>query len=141
MAKKKVFVSFDYEKDKQYYFLMTAWDANPNFEFSFSDYTSKEIKSDKIPVIKANLTKKINEATYTLVIIGEEANKKLIDSAEIGFKNWQNFEIAQSKKNYNKLVGVKIDSSYETPDELYNSGATWAYSFRQDLIIEALNKV
>ena len=46
MAKKKVFVSFDYEKDKQYYFLLKAWDANSDFDFSFSDYTSKEIKSD-----------------------------------------------------------------------------------------------
>jgi len=54
MAKKKVFVSFDYEKDRNYYFLMKAWDANTDFEFSFSDYTSKEIKSDSIPVIKAN---------------------------------------------------------------------------------------
>ena len=56
MAKKKVFVSFDYEKDKQYYYLLKAWDANSNFEFSFSDYTSREIQSDSIPVVKANLT-------------------------------------------------------------------------------------
>ena len=140
MAKKKVFISFDYEKDKQYYYLLKAWDANSDFEFSFSDYTSKEIKSDSIPVIKANLTKKINEATYTLVIVGEEANKKHKDSAEIGYKNWQNFEIAKSKNNKNKLVGVKISSSYESPDELLNSGATWALSFKQDSIIDALSK-
>jgi hypothetical protein len=140
MAKKKVFVSFDYENDKRYYFLMKAWDANSDFEFSFSDYTSKEIKSDIISVIKANLTKKINEATYTLVIIGAEANKEHKDSAEIGYKNWQNFEIAKSKINKNKLVGVKIDSSYESPDEILNSGASWAFSFKQDSIIEALNK-
>lgn len=139
MAKKKVFVSFDYEKDKQYYYLLKAWDANTDFEFSFSDYTSKEIKSDSIPVIKANLTKKINEATYTLVIVGAEANKKHKDSSEIGYKNWQNFEIAKSKLNGNKLVGVKIDSSYESPDELLGAGATWAYSFTQKAIIDALN--
>jgi len=140
MAKKKGFVSFDYENDKRYYFLMKAWDANSDFEFSFSDYTSKEIKSDSIPVIKANLTKKINEATYTLVIIGAEANKRHKDSAEIGYKNWQNFEVAKSKMNYNKLVGVKIDRSYEPPEELLNSGASWAYSFTQAAIIDALNK-
>jgi len=139
MAKKKVFVSFDYENDKQYYFLMQAWDANPDFEFSFSDYSSKEIKSDSISVIKTNLTKKINEANYTLVIIGAEANKKHKDSIEIGYTNWQNFEIAQSKKNNNKLVGIKIDSSYYSPDELLDSGASWAFSFKQNSIIEALN--
>ena len=138
MAKKKVFVSFDYKKDKNYYFLLKAWDANSDFEFSFSDYTSKEIKSDSIPVIKANLTKKINEATYTLVIVSEDANKQHEDHKEIGYKNWQNFEIAKSKQNKNKLVGVKIDKSYTSPDELLNSGASWALSFTQDAIIEAL---
>jgi hypothetical protein len=140
MAKKKVFVSFDYEKDKHYYFLLKAWDANPDFEFSFSDYTSKEIQSDSVPVIKANLTKKIKEATYTLIIVGADANKGHKDAAEIGYKNWQNFEIAQSKANYNKLVGVKTDRSNELPDELLNAGASWALSFNQDAIIDALNK-
>ncbi len=33
--KKKVFVSFDYDNDKQYKFLLQAWDANPNFNFVF----------------------------------------------------------------------------------------------------------
>jgi hypothetical protein len=140
MAKKKVFVSFDYEKDKNYYFLLKAWDANSDFDFSFSDYTSKEIQSDSIPIIKANLTKKIKEATYTLVIVGSEANRRHKDATEIGYKNWQNFEVAQSKVNGNKLVGVKIDRTYESPDELLNAGASWALSFSQNAIIDALNK-
>jgi len=75
-----------------------------------------------------------------LVIIGAEANKKHKDSIEIGYKNWQNFEIAKSKINKNKLIGVKIDSSYESPDEILNANASWAFSFKQDSIIEALNK-
>lgn len=140
MAKKKVFVSFDYEKDKHYYFLLKAWDANSDFEFSFSDYSSKEIQSDNISVIKANLTKKINEATYTLIIIGSEANKQHKDSVVIGYKNWQNFEIAQSKANCNKLVGVKIERTFESPEDLLNAGASWAFSFSQASIIDALNK-
>lgn len=80
------------------YYLLKAWDANSNFEFSFSDYTSREIQSDSIPVVKANLTKKIKEATYTLVIVGEDANKLHKDHKEIGYRNWQNFEIAKSKE-------------------------------------------
>lgn len=139
MAKKRVFVSFDYEIDRQYYYLLKAWDANPNFEFAFSDYTSKEIKSDSISVVKANLTRKINEASYTLVIVGQEANKLHKDYKEIGYRNWQNFEIARSKQHGNKLVGVKIDKSYSSPEELFNSGASWAQSFIQDSIIKALS--
>jgi hypothetical protein len=140
MAKKKVFVSFDYENDKHYKFLLQAWDANPNFDFLFSDLSSQEINSWDISVIKQQLSKKINEATYTLVIVGEEANKKHKDSAKIGYTNWINYEVAKSKDHKNKLVGVKIDKSYASPDELLGAGASWAMSFTQDAIIKALDE-
>lgn len=139
MAKKRVFISFDYEDDRHYKNLLEAWDANSNFEFTFSDLTPSEIQSWRIDRIKAALTRKINQATYTLVIVGKNANKKHRDSAEIGYKNWINFEIAKSKENKNKLVGVKIKKSYDSPEELLGSGATWALSFTQDAIIKALN--
>ena len=138
MAKKKVFVSFDYENDKHYKFLLQAWDANPNFDFSFSDLSSQEINSWSISRIKAALTAKINQATYTLVIVGAEANKKHKDSYEIGYKNWLNFEVARSKQNGNKLVGVKINSNYSSPEELLGSGASWANSFSESAILNAL---
>lgn len=140
MAKKKVFVSFDYENDKTYKFLLEAWDANPDFDFYFSDLSSKEINSMSVDRVKAALTTKINKATYTLVIVGKEANKKHKDSKEIGYTNWLNFEIAKSKANKNKLVGVKIDKSYDSPEELLGAGASWAMSFTQESIINALNK-
>ena len=35
MAKKKVFVSFDFDHDKHYKYLLEAWDANPDFDFVF----------------------------------------------------------------------------------------------------------
>ena len=62
MAKKKVFVSFDYENDKQYKFLLQAWDANTQFEFSFADRSSKEINSNNVAQVKAGLTLRINSA-------------------------------------------------------------------------------
>lgn len=140
MAKKKVFVSFDYENDRHYKFLLDAWDANKNLNFVFNDCSSDEIHSNSISVVKAGLTRKINNTTYTLVIIGKEANKKHKDSEEIGYKNWLNFEIARSKENGNKLVAVKIDKSYESPDEIMSSDAKWAMSFNQEAIIKSLNE-
>lgn len=56
--KKKVFVSFDFENDKQYKYLLEAWDANDDFDFVFSDKTPTEINSDNIGRIKAGLTAK-----------------------------------------------------------------------------------
>jgi hypothetical protein len=139
MAKKKVFVSFDYENDKHYKFLLEAWDANPYFDFYFSDLSSQEINSWDIPTIKSALTRRINQATYTLVIVGKYANTQHKDYKEIGYKNWLNFEIARSKANKNKLVAIKIDKEYTSPDELLNSGASWAMSFTKDAIVKALN--
>jgi hypothetical protein len=139
MAKKKVFVSFDYENDKHYKFLLEDWDANPDFDFYFSDLSSQEINSWDIPTIKSALTRRINQATYTLVIVGKYANTQHKDYKEIGYKNWLNFEIARSKANKNKLVAIKIDKEYTSPDELLNSGASWAMSFTKDAIVKALN--
>lgn len=140
MAKKTVFVSFDYDEDKSYYYLMKAWDANSNFDFVFSDYTSKEIDSDDVATVKRALSRKIGEATYTLVIIGKDANKKHEDSKEIGYINWQNYEVAKSVERGNKLVGVKIKSTYSAPKEMIGVGASWASSFTQEKIIAALNE-
>lgn len=140
MAKKKVCVSFDFENDRHYKYLMEAWDANPDFEFNFADLTPSEIQSNDISRIKAVLTTKINSATYTLVVIGKEANKQHKDHEKIGYRNWINFEVARSKDNKNKLVGVKIDSTYDSPEELLNSGAKWAMSFTQANILKALKE-
>lgn len=140
MAKKKVFVSFDFTNDKLYKYLLNAWDANKNMDFLFKDCSSDEIHSNSVSVIKAGLTKRINTTTYTLVIVGEEANKQHKDHISIGYKNWINFEVAKSKANGNKLVAVKLDKSFESPEELLNSGAKWAIGFSQASIIKALNE-
>lgn len=140
MAKKKVFVSFDYENDKHYKFLLQAWDANPEFDFFFSDYSSAEINSNSVSVVKQALSRKINEANYTLVIIGAEANKQHSDHKEIGYKNWLNYEVAKSKEHGNKLAGIKIDKAYTSPEELLGAGASFAMSFTQAAIIKALNE-
>ncbi len=140
MAKRKAFISFDWDNDKRYKFLLEAWDANPLFEFVFRDVTPDEIDSSNIGRIKAALTTKINSATYTLVIIGKEANKLHKDYKLIGFRNWINFEVHQSKLNRNKIAAIKLDKSYESPEELIGVGASWAYSFEQQPILDALAK-
>ena len=141
MAKRKVFVSFDFEHDKYYKYLLEAWDANPDFEFSFADKTPDEINSYNIGVIKAGLTLKIKEANYTLVIIGEYANTRHKDASLIGEINWINWEIKKSIGEGNKLVAIKIDKSYESPNAILGQDASWALSFTQDAIIKALSEV
>lgn len=118
MRKKKVFVSFDYDNDKQYKYLLQAWDANPNFDFVFEDKTPGEIDTKGIGRVKAGLTRQINEATHTLFICGKHANQQHQDRNAIGFTNWINFEAHQSIQSGNYLAVVKLDGSCAVPNEL-----------------------
>jgi len=136
---KKIFISFDYDNDKLYKFLLTALSAHQGFAVSFEDLSSREINSSTISVVRAGLTAKINQADYTLVIIGKYANALHKDSVLIGYRNWINFEIAKSKAIGNKLIAVKLDSSYESPEEIYGAGATWAMSYSVEAIVKAID--
>lgn len=133
-----VFVSFDYENDRRYKFLLEAWHAHPRFQFVFQDETPREIDSTNVGRIKAALTTKIQGATHTLVIVGQFANAPHVNRALIGYRNWINFEIAQSKANRNKIVAVKLDRAYESPEELTGANASWAMAFTEEAIVRAL---
>jgi hypothetical protein len=133
-----VFVSFDWDHDRRYKFLLEAWNMNPNFQLVFSDASSGEIDTNNIGRIKGALTAKINTATHTLVIVGQYANSPHSKRNLIGHTNWINFEIAQSKAARNTIVAVKLDRSYTSPDELTGAGANWAMAFNEEAILRAL---
>ena len=109
-------------------------------EFVFDACSSGEVQSWNISVVKGALTTKIKACSYMLVIIGSEANKLHKDYQAIGYRNWQNFEIARAKAAGVKLVAVKLDYTFDSPEQLYGAGAAWAYGFQQDKIIKALNE-
>lgn len=139
MNKKTVFVSFDYDNDRNYKYLLQAWDANPEFDFVFEDKTPGEINTNEISVIKAGLTRKINEATYTLFIVGKHANQVHPDRDEIGFVNWMNFEANKSIQSANNLAVVKIESGNTVPNELVGSGYKFVSGFSEVNVINVLN--
>lgn len=133
-----MFVSFDYENDKHYKYLLEAWDANPEFGFVFADQTPDEIDTNNVGRIKAALTVRINGATHTLVLVGKYANSLHPKRHLIGSRNWINFEIAQSKAARNLIVAIKLDRANESPEELVGAGASWAMAFTQEAILRAL---
>ena len=87
------------------------------------------------------MSQKINQADITLVIIGKHSNDLHEDSKLIGYRNWQNYEIAKSVEHGNKLVAVKIDRSYDSPEELLGQGASFAMSFTEQSITKALENI
>jgi hypothetical protein len=139
MSKKPVFVSFDYDNDRNYKNLLRAWDANPGFDFVFEDKTPGEINTNDVSRIKAGLTQKINEATYTLFIVGKHANQSHPNRNEIGFVNWVNFEANKSIQSGNKLAVVKIESANSVPNELVGSGYKFVSGFSETNVMNVLN--
>ena len=135
-----VFISFDYDRDRRYRYLLSALNQNRRSDLTFTDGTPREIQTDSISRVKAVLTTRINQATHTLVIVGQDANRLHTDHQEIGQRNWQHWEITQSAQAGNKFVGVKIDRNFDSPTPLLGQGAKWAMSFTVESIIAALEE-
>jgi len=138
MTKTPIFVSFDFENDRSYKYTLNMWAANTNIDFTFDDRSSGEIQSSSVSVVKNVLSRKINEADAVLVIVGAEANKAHRDRLEIGYKNWQNYEVAKAKNLGKRLIAVQLNSQYIYPEELVNANATRVHSFTQEAIIRSI---
>lgn len=130
MAKKKIFISYDYDNDKSYKNLLKAWDANGTFDFSFHDHSADvSINSTDASVIKRAISAKINSATYFLCIVGTKTHNS----------SWVEWEIDKAVELNKKIVAVKISSTNTTPAGLYGVGASWAMSFTEAAIKKAIN--
>ncbi len=140
MTKKKVFISFDYDHDRQYRYLLKALIANPRSDIDFEDVTPEEIQSSDVSRIKAALTRSIRDSTHTLVIIGSYANSYHPDRLEIGDRNWQWWEIKKSFEEGNHFIAVKIESQNESPEPLLGKNASWARTFSVVSIINAIDQ-
>jgi len=138
MSKKKIFISFDWDHDRKYRYLLTALAENPRSDIEFDDYTPDKIQSDDIARIKAVLTSKIRQATHVLVIIGKFANSYHPRHGEIGERNWQWWEIKKGIEERKGFIAVKIDPSNEPPEPLYGVHASWAISYKVDSILKAI---
>lgn len=136
----KTFVSFDFENDRQYKYILNSWNANQYINFEFDDGSTREINSWNVDRVKAAITTKIKGADCLLAIIGRYSDSYHKDRKLIGYKNWQYFEIAKAIELGKKVVAVKLDRSYETPKILYNQGVSWALSFTLESVKSALHK-
>lgn len=131
MAKKTIFISFDFDNDKQYKNLLLAWDKNSDFDFGFYDGSLRDaINSTNAAYIKGQIKPKILAASRLLCLVGKETSKSA----------WIDWEIQTAVDNSKKLIGVKIEKANTSPSGLVGSGATWALSFNFDAIKKALDE-
>lgn len=128
--KKRVFISYDYDKDKHYKNLLLAWDANRLFDFSIRDHSADvSINSLDAAAIKRVISRYINEATYFLIIVGEKTHKSA----------WVTWEIEKAVELRKRIVAVKTSKENISPDALFGIGASWAMSFTYESISKAIN--
>lgn len=124
----RIFVSYDYDNDRHYRHLLSAWSANPRFSFSFEDHSTPKINSEQAARIKAAITVKMKAADCLLVIVGRDTHKS----------RWVAWEIEKAKELGLALVAVKIERAHRTPPALAGAGAKWAYSFSEAAIAKAV---
>ena len=131
MLKQKIFISYDYDHDKEYKNLLLAWDKNKIFDFSFNDKSADvSINSHDYGVIKRAISAKINDSDIFLCLIGEYTQKS----------KWVKWEIEKAIELGKKIVAVKIKKEYESPDEIRNTKAKWAMSFNFEAIKKSIEE-
>lgn len=76
MGLPRTFVGFS-STDIKLYWLMTAWKANQNIDFNFTDcQLSQELNSEDEAYIKRKCRKRINMAGKYIMLIGEDTKSK-----------------------------------------------------------------
>jgi hypothetical protein len=131
MAKKTIFISYDYDYDKHWKNLLVAWDKNGEFDFTFYDASvDVSVNSTDAAAIKRVISARIKGATRFLCIVGKHTHKSA----------WVNWEIEKAVELKRKLIAVKTDAENTSPDAILGVGASWAMSFTFDAIKKAVDE-
>ena len=129
MAKKTIFISYDY--DKHWKNLLVAWDKNSEFDFTFYDASvDVSVNSTDAAAIKRVISARISGATRFLCIVGKHTHKS----------GWVKWEIEKAVELKRKLIVVKTDAENISPDSIFGVGASWAMSFTFDAIKKAIDE-
>jgi hypothetical protein len=131
MAKKRIFISYDYTNDKNYKNLLLAWDKNKDFDFSFYDMSvDVSVDSNDAAAIKRVISARIGESSHFLCLVGKLTHKS----------RWVAWEISKAVELKKKIVAVKIEKDNTSPSALMGVGAKWALSFNFDAIKKAVDE-
>src|SRR5689334_20398325 len=100
--KKRIFISYDYENDRHYRNLLSAWNKNDEFDFEFYDGSLNiAVDSENAAYIKSVIKPKILRSTHLLCIVGQYTHNS----------EWVDWEIEKAVEAGKKLIGVKITST------------------------------
>ena len=114
LKKVKVFVSYDYDKDRNFKELLNAWSKNQKFDFKIKDVsTDISINSKDVNYIKKCIAKDISDCNIFLVPIGKDTHKS----------EWVNkFEIPKAFELNKRIVGVLLSKANKIPESFKKYG-------------------
>ncbi|MGO9135539.1 MAG: TIR domain-containing protein [Methylovirgula sp.] len=128
MDKPRVLVVFKAE-DLPHMETLLSWDTNKEYDFVYETTLPRTgIHTPDGKALKEELKAKIKTMTHLLCIIG----KQTADN------DWINFQIQQASVSGRKVIAVRLDSGFKSPNTLLNFGATWAKAFTFDAIRTAI---
>jgi hypothetical protein len=131
VARKRIFISYDYENDAHYKNLLVAWSSNSDFDLQVYDTSVKVgINSTNAYYIKSKITPMITWASYLLCVIGEQTYQS----------DWVDWEIRTAIKNGKRLIAVKINKDCVAPVAIISQRATWALSFNFAAVKKAIDE-
>jgi hypothetical protein len=130
MAKKKVFIGYDYDHDKAAKDLLLWWDTNKVFDFSSYDRSfDVAVDSQEAVAIKQDLASRIGDSSHFLCIVGKETYRNA----------WVAWEIRKAVELKKKLVAAKTDSTHNSPTAMQGVGASWSTMFNFDSVKKAMD--
>jgi hypothetical protein len=130
MAKRRVFIGYDYDNDKAAKDRLLGWDADREFDFTSYDQSfGVAVDSPGAAAIKQDLAARIGDASYFLYIVGKESYRS----------GWVAWEVRKAVELKKKLVAAKTDSINNSPASLQGVGASWSTMFNFDSIKKAMN--
>lgn len=125
-----IFVSYDYDNDRQYKNTLKMWASNSRVDFTFNDVSIDISVNSRDPgVIKRAISRRIAQSDVVVCIVGRSTNRS----------SWVRWEIEKAVELRRSIAAVKIEASNPTPESLYGIGAKWAMSFTFESIKNAIS--
>ncbi len=115
MAKKRVFISFDYDHDADLKTLLVGQAKNMDSPFEITDMSIKETISENW---KANARRRIKGCDVVIVICGEKTNTATGVSAELKIAQEENISYFLLKGRANKVCVKPLQA--KPGDKIYN---------------------
>lgn len=130
--RKRIFISFVYDDDSDYFNLLEAWSKNEKIDLEFyNESVTEAFDSENSDYIKRKIKEKIQRASITLCLVSENTHNS----------KWVNWEIQESIDHENNLIAVKTQGDVKyVPRAFKDQEYIWVNEFKLDKIKSAIDR-